>query len=410
MFDARIADLLIKEQLEQSTWTTNPTGPQNRQAGGTMQGGVTAAAPPQAAQVVPFDQASHKGMEAGPTFTFTPTTAQQQFGPVALPASGYLRRIIIECISNGNGAGAATGAGDFPFNMFNLIRLQDTNGAPIFELSGYNTLLADVYSENYDPRQDPDFAATAANPAIIPYIPIEINPTGLGALANMSASSAFKLTLVGETIANIWTSQPATTIPTFTIKTFMDFWTLPAAVDMIGRTQMQGPAFSGTVQLWTQQPNVTLNSGNNRTQVTRTGNLFKTVIFVTRASAIRSETPFPDPFTLKWDDRDLMIADRVQVRKWMREYTDNVTQRDVGVYVFNYNYGEWRSAGANGINSWLPTVTATRYELNGASAGAGTIDIIINDVSVAPQQPAQRAAESGLSYKPPVPSSVPGAV
>lgn len=375
-----------------------------------LTGGPGAAPPPQAAQVVPFDQASHKGLEAGPTFTVTPTTSQQQLGPNPLPASGYLRRVLIETASNGNGAGAATGAGDFPFNVWALIRLQDTNGAPIFEMTGYNTLLADVYGDNLDPRFDTDFANTANNPTLEPYVPIEINPTGLGALANMSASSAFKLTLIMDTIANIWTSAPATTIPTFSVKVFMDFWTLPGDKDMIGRQQLQAPPFSGTVQLWTQQPNISLNAGNNRTQVNRTGNLFRTVIFVTRVTAVRSEAPFPDPFTLKWDDRDLMIADRVTVRKIMREYLENLTARDVGVYVFAYNYGEDRSAGANGINSWLPTVTATRYELNGSSAGAGTTDILINDVTVAPQNPAQRAAETGLSYKPPTPTSVAGAV
>lgn len=377
----------------------------NGQQTANLQGGVTSAPPTQQQQVVPFDQASHKGMEAGPVFTAQPGAAQIQLGPSPLPASGYLRRVLVEVTESIAGVGAATGAGDFPFNVFALVRLQDTNGAPIFEMSGYNTMLADVYGDNLDPRFDTDFAATAANPIIEPYIPIEINPTGLGALANMSASSAFKLTLIVDTSANIWTSAPATTIPTFRIAIFMDFWTLPADRDMLGRPQQQAPAFSGTVQLWTQQPNVSLNTGNNRTQVTRTGNLFRTVIFVTRVTAVRSETPFPDPFTLKWDDRDLMIADRQTVRKIMREYLENLTARDVGVYAFQYNYGEDRFAGANGINSWLPTVTSTRYELNGSSAGAGTVDILINDVSVAPTQPAQRAAESGLGYKPPTPTS-----
>lgn len=383
-------------------------GPQTQ----NLQGGVASAEPTQAAAVVPFDQASHKGMEAAQTFTVTPTTSQQQLGPMALPASGYLRRILIEVTSAG-GAGAATGAGDFPFNIFNLIRLQDTNGAPIFELSGYNTLLADTYggyAGSPDPRTDPDFAATAANPFIEPYVPVEISPDGLGALANMSASSAFKLTMIVDTIANIWTSAPATTVPTFTIKVFMDFWTLPSPADMLGRRQEQEPPFSGTVQLWTQQPNITLNAGNNRTQITRTGNLFRTVLFSTRVTGVRSDAPFPDPYTLKWDDRDLLIADRMTTRKIMREYVNDLTARDVGVYMFCYNYGEMRRVGENGINSWLPTVTATRYELNGSSAGAGTIDVLINDVSVAPQNPAQRASEAGLGYKPPTPSSVSGAV
>lgn len=391
---------------------TRVKGPVNARGGqqtANLQGGPAAAAPTQAQAVVPFDQASHKGMEAGPVFTAQPGAAQVQLGPSPLPASGYLRRVLLEVTEAIAGVGAATGQPDFPFSVFALVRLQDTNGAPIFEMSGYNTLLANVYGDNLDPRFDTDYSTAAANPIIEPYIPIEINPTGLGALANMSASSAFKLTLIVDTSANIWSSAPATTIPTFRIAVFMDFWTLPADTDMLNRRQQQAPPFSGTVQLWTQQPNVSLNAGNNRTQVTRTGNLLRTVIFVTKAGGARSEVPFPDPFTLKWDDRDLMIADRQTVRKIMREYLENLTARDVGVYAFVYSYGESRDLGANGINSWLPTVTSTRYELNGSSGSAGTVDILINDVSVAPTQPAQRAQESGLGYKPPTPSSSYGA-
>lgn len=379
---------------------------------GNYTGGPGAAAPTsQPVQMVPFDQSARKALEAGPTFTVTPTTSQQQLGPVALPASGYLRRIFLEVVATG-GTGSPTGAADYPFNIFALVRLQDTNGAPIFELSGYNTLLADTYgayAQNPDIRLDPDFSSSAANPVIEPYVPIEIDPRGLGSLANMSASSAFKLTLIVDTIANIWTVAPTAT-PSLSIKVFMDFWTLPAPQDMLGRPQMQSPPYSGTVQLWTQQPNITLNSGNNRTQITRTGNLFRTVVFVTRVSGVRNDGPFPDPVTLKWDDRDLWITDRQTIRKIMREYIDQLVQRDTGVYAVLYNYGEQRQAGSNEINSWLPTVTATRYELNGSSAAAGTIDVLINDVSVAPQNPAQRAAESGLGWHPPVPQSVVGAV
>lgn len=107
-----------------------------------QQGGQ--ASPPYGSVVqVPFSQASHHGCEQGPAFTVTPGASQQTLGPWPLPATGYLRRVLI--FLNSSGGAGGVGAGDYPWNIFALIRLTDTNGAPIFELSGYNTLIGVTY-------------------------------------------------------------------------------------------------------------------------------------------------------------------------------------------------------------------------------------------------------------------------
>jgi hypothetical protein len=134
------------------------------------------------------------------------------------------------------------------------------------------------------------------------------------------------------------------------------------------------------------------------------GNQLRTVIMVTRASGLRSETPFPNPAQLRWDDINLRIESPQSVRKIMREIVYTTSARDVGVYVYPYNTGIGRSAGGNGVSSFLPTVTATRYELSGASGGAGTLDWVVNDVSSAPVSGVQRASVGGgLQYYPPAP-------
>src|SRR5207253_588473 len=112
------------------------------------------------------------------------TTSQQPLGPFPLPAQGYLRRIIVEIVA-ASGAGSGAGLGDYPFNILNLIRLQDTNGAPLFELTGYNALLANIYggyAGSPDPRNDPDYQSAAApgnNPSFQLSIPVEIAVNGL---------------------------------------------------------------------------------------------------------------------------------------------------------------------------------------------------------------------------------------
>lgn len=381
------------------------------------------ASTPQTAQQqasIAFDQAALRGEEPGPVFgPFLIGTAQQQVGPAPLPATGYLRFLKLELTTTTVGV-SGTAFADYPFSLFALIRLQDTNGAPIFELTGYNTFLAmtyGAYAGNPDPRSQPDFSATAIAPAFTLRVPVEIFPDGTGSLANLSASAAYRLTAILDTIANNYSAAP-TTAPTVTIKTFCEFWTVPAPGDMLGRKQMQAPAFSGAIQLWTQQPGIAVAAGNNVTTVNRTGNMLRAVIWVGRTSAlVRSDAPFPDPFTLKFDDRDLIISDRQQMRMTIREMVDSLTARDVGVYPFFFNYGRTRFAGGSagsgsdaGFTSWLPTVTSTRFQLLGSSASAGQLDLLINDVSVSPQQPGVRATTGGLGYHPPVAGSPQGAL
>jgi hypothetical protein len=378
-----------------------------------QQGGQASPAYGQVAQV-PFSQASHHGCEQGPAFTVTPGASQQTLGPAPLPATGYLRRVLISVTSASGVAG--TGAGDYPFNIFALIRLTDTNGAPIFELSGYNTLIADTYGGYAgapDPRTDPDFSNSASNPAICPYVPLELDETGLGSPANLSASSAYRLTLVVDTSANIWSVAP-TTIPTFTITAWCEYWTLPNPTDMSGRPQSIAPPYSGTLQLWSQQPNISVNAGANRIPLNRMGNLLRTVLGVFRSSGTRNDGVVGDPVTLRWDDINLDVAPRQTIRKRMREYTNDLTARDTGVYMFGlYNYGTERFVGGKSVASWLPTVTATRYEIStpAGSGSGGTIDFVINDVSVAATSPDQRATVGGqgVGFHPPVAPVIGGA-
>lgn len=374
-------------------------------------GGQAATLPTSQAQVVPFDQGAKHGEEPGPSFSsILLGAAQQQFGPIGLPATGFLRFVKLELTTTGAGTGG-TGRADYPFNILFLVRLQDTNGAPLLELSGWNLFLAHTYGAfagNPDARLQPDYSATVTNPAFTLRLPVEIQGDGMGSLANLSSASQYRLTIFVDTLTNIYSASPSPA-PTVQILTFCEFWTVPAPADMLGRQQLQAPPLSGTVQLWTQQPNISVNAGQNVTTVNRMGNMLRLVLWVARTSQfVRAETPFPTPFTLKYDDRDLFISDAIQQRTIIRETVDSLSQRDIGVYAFFFSYGRLRYAGSPGMSSWLPTVTSTRLQLLGTSV-AGTLDLIINDISVTPQQPSTRATEGGLGYHPPVASSVMGA-
>jgi len=356
------------------------------------------AAPASAAQRArPFAQAADFGVEQGNVFTNTQSINTITAGPDPLPATGYIRRVRLETVLTNGAAGTFTAGGDAPFNFFNLIRFAEPNAAPVFELTGFNTLLADIFGGFTfwnDPRQDWDYGGTAPNINIEPYVPVELDPTGMGALSNLSNASAFRLTLVAEAASNIYSTNP-TTFPTFTVTPHVDYWTLPNPVDSAGNPQATAPPFPGTIQLWSQIQNLTLSQGNNRSSLARMGNQLRTIIMVTRQAGIRSETPFPNPATLRWDDINLRIESPQSLRTWMREFIATTSPRDVGVYVYPYNSGITRQVGGLGVSSYLPTVTATRYELSGQSGGAGTLDWVVNDVSSAPVSGVQRATVGG---------------
>jgi hypothetical protein len=373
---------------------THPEGP-----------GATPATAQQ--QAIPFHQASHHGEEPDRTYEFTPGTGITTFGPNPLPAQGYLARVCIDVEAVEGTEGTPTAQPDYPFCILNLVRLQDSNGATITELTGYNLMLMATYggfAGSPDPRNYPQYSTSKINPKFVLKIPVALNPLGLGALANQSSSSAFKLTIVGASKTEIYSVQP-TALPKVIIRTSTELFTLPPAQDSLGRAQQQTPPYNGTAQYFRTQPNVSVNKGNNNTRVTDTGNMLRLLTFVGRkASGERTEEQFPDPFNLVWDTGYLQVATRRLLQIRMREMIEQLAERDKGVYCFNWSYGTGRHAGDSAVSALLPTVTATRLEVTGSSAEAGTLDIITNTVSVAEISPAVRPqSPSATGYSPPAP-------
>lgn len=376
--------------------------------------GTGSSAAPQSAQVTvrPFFQASKHGTEKGPSYTPTLGVGTVSNKPEPLPATGYLRRVRLQTtLSGGGGTTAGVGGGDYPFSIFNLVRLSQPNGAPICELSGYHLMLADTYGGYAgcpDPRVDPDYSNSGSNPVIEPYVPVEIDATGVGALSNLSNASAFRLTVVYEADGTIWTTNP-NPLPAVSTEVECDFWTLPDTQDESGVPNQTEPPGYGTIQMWTQLENNSFSSGN-RASLERMGNQLRTIIVEARnAAGVRADNVFPDPYQLRWDDVLLRESSQRSVRKVMREISNDLTARDTGIYVFAFNQGVGRLTGGNGFVGYLPTVTGTRFELSGANGASGSLTWLVNDVTSTPQSGIQRATVGGgLGYYPPNPAPAAG--
>jgi hypothetical protein len=372
---------------------------------------ATQKQPTQAAPQKPFCQASKKGWRLVGTVAPAVSATPAAIGPFTLTASGgFIRRYVLETLLTGGVGGVLSP--DAPWNLFALVTLSEPNNNPVLNLTGFNLYLASVYSGfscGADPRSDPDYSVLNGNINMWPYIPIEHDPTGLGALSDLSSSSGYQLYLLPNPDTTVWATVP-TTLPTATVNVYADFWTLPDRTD--GQVQQSiVPPRAGTICMWNQILNIVLSAGggNQEMQLNRMGNQIKTVIMATRTSGLRADGPFPNPVRIEWDDVILQGCSPQVLRKKMWELTISQTARPVGTHALFFNDGIERNVGGAGASSWLSTVTDTRFALSGqfAAATSPTLDFVINDVSRAPLGSVERTTvgQSGPGYHPQIPTA-----
>jgi hypothetical protein len=365
--------------------TAQAATPAARQSGG---------GPAQAAAPKPFAQASKTGTRLVGNFAPIVGAAPGAIGPTALTASGgYVKRYILESLMTGGG-GTTPGvlAADAPWNEFALVTLTEPNNNPVLNLTGYNLYLTDIYggyAMGESPANDPDYSAGApvGNLATWPYIPIELDPTGLGALSDLSSSSGYQLYLLPNPSTTIFTTSPAP-VPAWAVNVYAEFWTLPDRTDSEGNSQAIVPPRAGSIQMYNQILNIVLSAGggNQEYQLNRMGNRLRTIIMVTRSSGARTDVVWPNPARVEWDDIILHNMSPQVCRKRMYEKVLSQAARPTGTFALFFNEGITRFTGGNGASSWLPTVVDTRFALSGqfAAATAPTLDWIVNDVSYAP--------------------------
>ena len=352
-----------------------------------------AAAPPvaPAAPLVPFVQGAHEHIEAAFTVgALVPGANGVEHGPFDVPAYGYIRHIMLEVEATGGTLGAGVLAADYPWNLFERITLSDVNGSPIFELDGWATLWANIaggYAFEQDPRLV-DYDGTI-NTRFYLRIPVEINHfDGLGAISNQNSAASYKVTLRTRPSAQLYTTAP-TTIPTFTIRGYLEAWSLPNEVDAVGRPQEQKPPLHGTSQYWSSNSKATI-AGANTLQITKQGNMIRNIIFIARnAAGARIDSAFFDPVTFQWDQNNLYQESQRGHTIRLEEKLHRVN-RDTGVFAYFFAHSDQNRNGDGPPNLWLPTVQSTRMELAGNIVTAGSIQVVMNDIAPVEINPPDR--------------------
>lgn len=358
------------------------------------------------AMLVPFTRAAVEHIEVFVDVAQQLGTSGVQLGPYDVPAYGFMRGIYLNITATGGVGGGATvaAAEDAPFSVIDELAILDVNGAPIVgPLSGYDLYLINKYgglaAHSPDPKQKGTYSGVAAgagatgNFAFQLRIPIEVNGRdALGALANQNAASTYKLRLTLAPASKLYTTAPATTLPSVRVRASLDAWTQPTPSDLRGNGQATQPPAHGTTSYWSKTT-FTLGAGFQNVRLPRVGNYLRELVFILRdanGSRLNGEAAFPDPLAIYWDTRllksylkDLWINQHAE-RFDVTNAIETARGRDRGVFVEDYCHEFWGGAvGTELRDGWLPTVQSTRLEVQGTFGSAVSLTVLTNDVAPA---------------------------
>lgn len=368
-------------------------------AGGNSGGSATAEKAPQV--LVPFTKASREHTEgafvdntvSASSFGGGPT----QIGPFDIPAFGYMRSIDLLVTTDGNGVAGLNNAvsqADAPWNVIRSVVVKDVNGQPIAgPFTGYDLMLLNKwggYSFDGNPVRHPSFV-DIDNDGEFSFrlrIPVEIvSRNALGALANMNASSTYKLEITVADDADVYSTAPDT-LPAVRFRTYLEAWAPPSAQDARGNPQETEPRGLGTTQYWSKAT-YTTSVGSNTLRLARVGNLIRTLIFVVRDdNNAREGADAPDPIQIHLDGRIIHNEAALIRRDFMAERYGyelapvTTADDDEGVFVYDFSHDFDGKPGGELGDLWLPTVQSTRFEFVGSiSNTAGTLDVLTNDIA-----------------------------
>jgi hypothetical protein len=112
---------------------------------------------------------------------------------------------------------------------------------------------------------------------------------------------------------------------------------------------------------------------------------------------VRSDAVFPDPLIFNWDGVQQWNVSQRFLQQYWYEKTQGTVTRPAGIFALLYNTGgPGDDVGNEDPTLWLPTTTASRLEVTGVSASAGTIQVLTNEVApVDPDQATRYQFPSG---------------
>lgn len=330
---------------------------------------------------------------------------------IEVPASGYLRAIVLH-VSTTSGAGTGVALlQDAPFNALTDITLQEPNGSQIaYWTNGYQLMVSNKFGAFFGGVQDPrqlltysTAVGTAANFSYSLRIPVEaIMRDALCALPNQNMAAKYRIKLNLGTTASIF-SGTVSTPPTVRIRATLEGWEQPLEV-VDGVPQATMPPLVNSTMFHTVQDFPIAASGQAQIPLTRLGNRIRQLTFIytdAAGSRVANDAAFPDPLTIALDNRPIVIIPRYLWLARISKYwgyvgavantvaaagtavpSDSGGGRENGVWPLPFNTEFLGKAGAELGDLWLKTLTTSRLELQGNFGLAGRLTVITNDIAL----------------------------
>lgn len=339
-------------------------------------GGTKAAMTPN-----PFTKASKRLTEPFYDNTIALGASAQQLQQIEVPATGYLRSIVLDVELSGTTG--ATYNPDAPYNVLEQVQLADVNGQPLVQLSGYDLFLSQLfggYAFHADPTDYPGYSLGATGARFQLRIPVEIvQRNGLGALPNMNASMLYKIKMSLAPIADVYATSG--TGATVRIRATVESWSNPQPQDLNGVPNSVRPPADGTAQNWSEYvSNVVV--GLNTIRLPRVGNIIRNLVFVNRdATGARTDTGIPDDLRLMIDGNIWKHNSFAYEQQRIFElYGYGSADRPAGVWVLPLTDDFDGTPGQEIGDLWLATTGATRLELQGTFSAIGSLTVMTNDI------------------------------
>jgi len=348
--------------------------------------------------MTPFVRASRQAITPFHDESNTLAATARQVGPEDVLARGFLRNIVLEVTLTGgeDGTTPAVVGDDGIFGVLDQVRLTDTAGGQLVQLSGYSLYLANKYlaigslASIADPKLSPAYSAidTDGNGTFRLRVPVEISERdALGALANQNSSSTYKLEYTIAAASTLFTDEPDT-LPTVRVRAYLEYWTQPQAQTFDGRPNATMPPAHGTTR-FLSQTTYNLSSGESKVRLQRVGNFLQALLAVYRVSNARSDANLPDTPTLTYDAQDVSRqslamhrADTAE-RLGLTAANDAAGGLDNGVFGWDWDHDLDGRPGNSLRSHLLPTTTATDLRIEGNFGAAGVLTVITADIAPA---------------------------
>lgn len=342
-----------------------------------------------------FTVASRPQRRFSATQTVSNLAGSTSFQPIALPATGFVRKISmffkVSCTSASAGA---IMAGDGPFSLISNITLSDATGQPIYQpVSGYVLSLLNKWLPSASLEAGPStskqvggeyaYASTATVGTAVFRLDLELeqDPHGYMCIPNLdsNASLQLKIDVAPITAAFAGTTMSAATV---SVRVTQHYWAPVGSTTGGIANATTPPGFGDFLETRYENQNATASS-ENTVAVTNRGGLVKGIIAVSRAAGIR--VPFTPTTNVGLvydnnavDEGYLLEEFQDQMRRQSGHTGADITTSyaplgvgvpsglDTGVMVWNFG------AQGNGRDAWLSTRVGTLLQLKATPGAAAT--------------------------------------